>query len=174
MRQDAATLAAERAFVGGYAVWAVPLGRLALAAACNLRWNFIRLASPAQCTSSAIAASTSTSTSTVPTAPTVPTATAAATVPTATAAVAEATTLPAAALALATSALFATIAAAARGAKPVLLPDAYQLRESHRRLLPQRRGHVPEMLRLATPATSGATARGPALAAALASFTAAY
>ena len=56
LRQDAATLAATRAFVGGYAVWAVPLGRLALAAACNLRWNFIRLASPAQCTSSATAA----------------------------------------------------------------------------------------------------------------------
>ena len=142
----------------------MPLGRQALAAACNLRWNIIRLASPAQCTSRATAASTSTSTSTVPTAPTVPTATAAATVPTATAAVAEATTLPAAALALATSALFATIAAAARSAEPVLLPDACQLRESHRRLLPQRRGRVPGMLRLATPATSGATARGPALA----------
>ena len=174
----------------------MPLGRQALAAACNLRWNFIRLASPAQCTSRATAASTSTSTSTVPTAPTVPTATAAATVPTATAAVADATALPAAALALstttvaasdaivptataavadatalpaaalalATSALVATIAAAARSAEPVLLPDACQLRESHRRLLPQRRGRVPGMLRLATPATSGATARGPALA----------
>jgi len=86
-------------------------------------------------------------------------------VPTATAAVADATALPAAALALATSALFATIAAAARGAEPVLLPDALEVqRRTHRRLLPQRRGRVPAMLRLATPATSGATARGPALA----------
>ena len=128
----------------------MPLCCLALAAASDLRWNFIRLASPAQCTR-AIAASIST----VPTVATVPTA-----------AVADATALPAAALALVTSALFATFAAAARGAEPVLLPGACQLRRSLslRRLLPQRPGRVPGMLRLATPATAGATARGPALA----------